>query len=119
MKLKYAMIKSNQFFRSNHLHRRRDLERWLGSVIYYSRFVKNLAMILQPLYELKSENRFNWLSKHQQAFEKMKQILTSTPVLIFSNFNKPFQIETDTSGTGLGSVLKQDGKCVLYTSRTL
>ena len=54
---------------------------------------------------------------------KIKELLTTGPILTCLDFNYPFQLETDASDTGLGSVLTQnieDNKHVIaLTSRNL
>ena len=52
----------------------------------------------------------------------MKRHLTQAPVLAYPDFSanaSQFQLHTDASATGLGTVLEQDGKVVAYASRTL
>ena len=44
----------------------------------------------------------------QTAFEDLKRLLTSSPVLAFPDFTRGFILEMDASGTGLGSVLAQE-----------
>ena len=46
-------------------------------------------------------------SEAQEAFELMKEKLTSMPVLAYADFNIPFELHTDASGLGLGAVLYQ------------
>lgn len=60
----------------------------------------------------------------QDAFESLKDKLTSPPVSAYPCFDKPFVLDTDASGIGLGAVLEQqqgDGKLhpIAYASRTL
>ena len=67
---------------------------------------------------------FVWASEHQKAFNALKLALTIAPVLGYSNFNREFILETDTSLRGLGAVLSQvddTGKVhvIAYTSQTL
>ena len=62
----------------------------------------------------------------QAAFEKLKELLITPPILAFPNFELPFILETDASGMGLGAVLSQQqgsgptsGMPIAYASRTL
>ena len=39
----------------------------------------------------------------QIAFDKLKDLCTSTPILAYANYRKPFQLQTDASDLGLGA----------------
>ena len=98
------------------------VRRFLGLASYYRRFVPNFAKVASPLHALTRQDvPFEWTAKCQQAFEKLKDLLTSTPVLAYLNFAAKFVLHTDASGESLGAVLEQeeDGKLhpVAYTSR--
>jgi len=54
------------------------------------------------------ETYFMWHNDQQQAFEKVKMLLTTTPVLAMPDFKKPFIIHVDASDLGVGAVLMQD-----------
>ena len=67
---------------------------------------------------------FLWTEKCQDAFQELKTLLINSPLLIFPDFTKPFVLETDASGAGLGAVLAQrqeDGSIhpIAYASRSL
>jgi len=55
----------------------------------------------------KKDSVFEWSSSCQHAFERLKQLLTSAPILIFLDFKKRFILETDASEVSLGAVLSQ------------
>ena len=49
----------------------------------------------------------DWAEECQIAFDKLKELCTSTPILAYANYRKPFQLQTDASHLGLGAVLYQ------------
>ncbi|VDI61165.1 Hypothetical predicted protein [Mytilus galloprovincialis] len=88
-----------------------DVRSFLGLCNYYRKFVKGYAKIVSPLNRLLTKDSpFKWTSDCQKAFETLKTALTSTPVLKFPNFNKPFIISCDASGSAIGYILSQFGE---------
>ena len=72
----------------------------------------------------KKKTFVEWTAECQQAFEKLKQLCSQTPILAYANYRKPFKLHTDASENGLGAVLYQkqdDGTdhMIAYVSRTL
>jgi hypothetical protein len=59
---------------------------------------------------------FKWTQKWQEAFKALKEKLTATLVLILPDVHKPFSVYCDASYTGLGCVLMQEGKVIVYSS---
>jgi hypothetical protein len=68
---------------------------------------------------LKNDTKLNWSSKCNEAFEHLKILLTTAPVLAQPDINKPFDVYYDASGSGLGCVLMQEGQVIAYASRQL
>jgi hypothetical protein len=66
---------------------------------------------------LKNDTKFNWSSRCSEAFEQLKVLLTTAPVLAQSDIKKPFDVYCDASGSGLGCVLMQEGRVIAYASR--
>ena len=66
----------------------------------------------------------NWTPECQLAFEQLKDLCTSTPILAYTDYKKPFQLQTDASDLGLGAVLYQvdndkHQRVIAYASRSL
>jgi hypothetical protein len=66
-------------------------------------------MICQPLYQALKKDNFHWEKAQEEAFNILKQIMTSPPLLRRPNFSIPFVLEKDACNTGLGAVLMQEG----------
>ena len=103
---------------------KRDVQCFLGLANYYRRFIQGFAEIAQPLHKLTEKRDFAWTSQCQDAFEELRRKLTSTPILAFPDFTKPFILDTDASDFGIGAVLSQiskEGKeqVISYGSRLL
>jgi hypothetical protein len=68
---------------------------------------------------LEKGKTFEWTPRREASFQELKKRLTTAPVLIMPDMEKPFSIYCDASGQGLGCVLMQDGHVVAYASRQL
>ena len=87
---------------------RRELMRFLGMAGYYRRFCQNFSVITAPLTSLlKKGQEYVWSTSCQDAFTKVKSVLTSLPVMLVLNFQKQFMLMVDASGVGAGAVLMQ------------
>ena len=76
--------------------------------------------VLVPLTHLTSSNiKFEWTNIEQMAFNKIKQIVGRKTLLSYPDFNKPFEIHTDTNHTQLGAVISQNNKPIAVYSRKL
>lgn len=87
----------------------RQLRRFLGMAGWYRRFIDDFAKITFSLTELLSKRKvFKWTTEAQTAFDKVKNKLTTAPVLVSANFAKPFILQCDASTLGVGAVLAQN-----------
>jgi hypothetical protein len=76
--------------------------------------------ISKPMTELlKKDRQFEWMPTCEASFQELTKRLTTAPVLVMPNMEKPFSIYCDASGQGLGCVLMQHGHAVSYASRQL
>ena len=65
-----------------------------------------------------------WDDRCQQAFDDLKRLCTTAPILAYADFTKPFKLHTDACGSGLGAVLYQTHKdgtdaVIAYASMSL
>ena len=102
---------------------KRDVQSFMGMINYFRRFIKDCSKIAKPLTELTKNVEFVWDERTEKAFEKLKQCVTTAPVL--KNFcqDSPVIVTTDASKYAIGAVLEQDfpdGRHpVAFLSRTL
>ena len=88
---------------------RKELMRFLGMAGYYRKFCRNFASVCEPLTNLLKKNSvFLWSESCQKAFETIKSLLVSAPVLATPDFDKPFMLAVDASDVGVGAVLLQE-----------
>ena len=93
---------------------------FLGLAGYYRCFILDFSKIAQPMTKLlQKEAKFDWSSACREAFQALKTFLTTAPVLVQPDIDRSFDVYCDTSKTGLGCVLMQDGHVIAYASRQL
>ena len=87
---------------------KKSLMRFLGTIGYYRRFCVNLSSLINPLTNLLGKNvKFIWSKECSEAFERVKRLLMTSPVLITANYEKQFSLYVDASDVGIGAVLTQ------------
>ena len=108
-----------------------QIRSFLGFCNYYRKFIRGYAQVAKPLYQLltgenakKKTNEVEWTEQCEQAFNKLKEICSDTPILAYADYTKCFKVHTDASEQGLGAVLYQDQddgttRVIAYASRNL
>ncbi|KAL4153469.1 hypothetical protein QTP88_001302 [Uroleucon formosanum] len=102
----------------------KEIKSFLGLSGYYRKFIKSYSLISKPMTNLlRKDVTFNWDTSCQEAFDKLKNILCSEPILQYPDFTKPFIVTTDASEKALGAILSQGEVSqdlpIVYASRTL
>jgi hypothetical protein len=83
-----------------------EVRNLMGLVGYYRQYVEGFSKIANPITKLQKKNKkFLWIEKCVEAFQRLKGILTTTPILKVLNMDKEFLVCTDASKEGLGGVL--------------
>ena len=89
---------------------RHELRRFLGMVGYIRDFCVNFSSVVAPLTDMLSPKvDYVWSGACQKAFENVKGLLLSTPVLAAPDYNSPFSLSVDASDVGAGAFLLQRG----------
>ena len=105
----------------------KEVHSFLGLALYYRRFISQFSKWASPLHNLirpiamtkkcarvklpplaNNLPPFIWTAEHQESFNKLKDALTSAPVLAYPDYSKKFIFETDAFLKGLGTVLTQE-----------
>ena len=95
-----------------------EIRSFLGMAGYYRRFVKDFSRISSPLARLiRKQVKFEWDDTCEQSFHKLKDFLTTAPVLALPTDQGGMTVYCDASRVGLGCVLMHNGKVIAYASR--
>uniref|UniRef100_A0A3P9JFM0 Gypsy retrotransposon integrase-like protein 1 n=1 Tax=Oryzias latipes TaxID=8090 RepID=A0A3P9JFM0_ORYLA len=87
---------------------RKQLQRFLGFANFYRRFIRNYSSLAAPLTKLTSVNQpFVWGPEAHNAFNKLKTMFVTAPILIQPDPQRQFIVEVDASDSGVGAVLSQ------------
>ena len=86
----------------------KELQGFLEFLNFYHRFIESFSKVAHPLNALTSEKLpFEWMTECQQAFEQLKEKITTVLALRMPNNEDPFRIETDGLGIGIRAILSQ------------
>ena len=86
----------------------KELCSFIGFCNFYRMFIANFSQIAHPLHLLtKKDKEYVWEETQQQAFQELKDRLTSSPVLRLLDLSKLFSVQTDASKLRTGAVLLQ------------
>jgi hypothetical protein len=96
-----------------------ELKGFFGLCSYYRWFVKGFSQLGAPLTDLTKKGTFHWTEESQQTFEKIKEVMSTFPILTLLDFSRLFVLECDTSGVGIGAILMQGGHPIVFKSRKL
>ena len=92
-----------------------DIRSFMGLFNYYRRFIEGFSKIAFQNTSLQRKGKiFKWMKECQDSFEKLKLLLTTTPVLRVADPNKEFEVCTDACKEGVRVILSKEGKVVAY-----
>lgn len=102
----------------------KQLMSFIQTCAWYRRFIENFSGVAKPLTDLLRKNvEWTWGPQQQAAYNDLKRLLTTAPVLRQADETQPYIINTDASDYAIGGVLLQgqgrDERPVEYCSRLL
>ncbi|KAK3506499.1 hypothetical protein QTP70_003045 [Hemibagrus guttatus] len=88
----------------------KELQKFLGFANFYRRFIQGFSSITSPLTSLlrNKPKSLSWTPATTQAFDTLKTVFTTAPLLVHLHSDLPFVVEVDVSTTGVGAVLSQE-----------
>ena len=96
-----------------------DVRSFMGLATFYRQFVPSFSGVAAPITDLIGCDPFEWTAAAEEAFERLKCLMTRAPVLRLPDFNRVFEVACDASGVGVGGVLSQEGHPVEFYSQKL
>lgn len=87
----------------------KELQYFLGFANFYQKFIRGFTIIAYPLTALLKEGckQLQWTLAAEQAFTKLQEVFTSTPILKHPDPSKSFVVEVDALETGVRAILSQ------------
>ena len=103
---------------------KQEVQRFLGMVTYLAKWIPGFSEKTTPLRSLlHKNNEWQWGPEQETAWEHLKNLITTEPVLQYFDRRKPIRISSDASRNGLSAVLLQlhqeIWKPVAYASRAM
>ena len=87
---------------------KKEVQSFLGFTNFYWRFIQDFSHHARPLFNLTKNNvKWHWSAEEQSAFNTLKGLITSAPILASPDNTRPFCIEADSLDFATGAVLSQ------------
>lgn len=83
---------------------------FLGFANFYRQFIRDFSGLTAPLTDLtkkEAQGMFNWSMEADAAFNKLKEMFTTAPILVQFDPKRETVVEADSSGYATGGVLSQ------------
>ena len=93
----------------------KDVQKFLGLVNYYYRFIEGFASIARSLHNMvKKDQKWNWTERQEEVFRELKERFTKELVLATPDLDKKMRMKVDASDYVMGGVLSMECKDKLW-----
>ena len=83
-----------------------QVQQFLGLAGFFRKFVPRFSLVASPLFALlKKEAEFVWGQEQEEAFDALKKVLSSRPLLMLFDPRRELELHTDASKDGLAGIL--------------
>lgn len=97
-----------------------EVRSFLAMTNYVSRFIPHYSTITEPLRRLTKKNvQWQWTHDQANAFQTLKDTLSSDTIMTYFNPNKQTEIITDASPVGISAIMLQENRVISYASKAL
>jgi hypothetical protein len=87
---------------------KKEVQAFMGIINFVRRFIPDFSVMVKPIHNiLKQDHSFSWTDDVENAFLRIKKVISSTPVLVKLNFEKDFIIYTNTTEEAISAILLQ------------
>jgi Reverse transcriptase (RNA-dependent DNA polymerase)/RNase H-like domain found in reverse transcriptase/Integrase zinc binding domain/Chromo (CHRromatin Organisation MOdifier) domain/gag-polyprotein putative aspartyl protease len=92
-----------------------DIQVFLGFANFYRRFIEGYSRVVLPITNLlKKLRKFIWTDKAQAAFDKLKILFTTAPILKHFDPDLEITLHADSSGAALSGIISQWHNGILH-----
>ena len=98
---------------------KKECEAFIGFTNFYRKFIKDVTLKMEPINKVTYSKPFIWNEAADSAFKQLKRDLTTSTILKYADFTKPFYLDTDFSKIAVGAVLYQQQGVIGYFSKKI